>query len=97
MHKIFRYPKLSEAPKGSPAKSFGTVRQKTIDKKSCYPPPPLLSIKFFDFRNFLKQKGSSAKIFGTVRQEIPRTKFFSPVRQKFFIKSMIPPPPPSYA
>ena len=59
--------------KGSPMKFFGTVRQQIFDGKSRYylppptppPPPSLLSIKFFETRNFLKQKGSSTKWFGS--------------------------------
>ena len=34
MHKIFRYPKFSETPEGSPATFFGTVRQTIFDSKS---------------------------------------------------------------
>ena len=34
MHEKFRYQKFSETRKGSPTKFFGTVRQKTIDRKS---------------------------------------------------------------
>ena len=65
-HKIFRYQKFSETPKVSPTKFFGTVRQNNFDGKSWYP-PPLLSLTFFDTRDFLK--GSSTKFFGTVRQK----------------------------
>ena len=54
-HKIFRYQKFSETPKGSPTKFFGTVRQNNFDGKSWYP-PPLLSLTFFDNRNFPKNR-----------------------------------------
>ena len=59
MHKNFPYLKFSEAQKGSPKNFVGTVRQKFVDRKSCYPPPPslsLLSIKIFNTGNFLKHR-----------------------------------------
>ena len=43
---------FSETPNCSPMKYFGTVRQKLFDGKSWYPPPPLLSIKFFSLSEF---------------------------------------------
>ena len=39
IHKIFQYQEFSETQKGSPMKFCGTVRQKILDRKSCYPPP----------------------------------------------------------
>ena len=53
MHKKFRYQKFSEAQKGFLTKFFGTARQKTFDRKSGYQD---LCIKFFDTRNFLKNR-----------------------------------------
>ena len=58
--------------KGSPTKFFSTVRQTFFDGKSWYSllPSPLLSISFFDTRNFLKQRRVPPRsIFGTVRQQ----------------------------
>ena len=71
-HKIFRYPKLVTHWR-FPLRNFsGTVRQTFFDGKSWYSllPSPLLSISFFDTRNFLKQKRVPLRsIFGTVRQQ----------------------------
>ena len=51
---------------GSSVKSFGTVRQKIIDKKSWYSFYP----KKFWYQNLSEtQKGSPMNIFGTVRQK----------------------------
>ena len=54
-NKNFPYPKLSETQKGSSTNWFGTVRQNNFYGKSWYP-PPLLSLTFFDTRNFQKHR-----------------------------------------
>ena len=38
MHRVFRYPKVSETQTGSSTKFFGTMRRKCFVKKSCHPP-----------------------------------------------------------
>ena len=53
-------PEISEAPKGSFTKFFGTVRQKIFDGNLWY---PLLCIKFFDTPNFLKHWRDAHEIF----------------------------------
>ena len=57
IHKILilRYQIFSEAQKVSPTKFFGTVRQQIFDGKS-WCPLFLLSLTFFDARNFLKHR-----------------------------------------
>ena len=56
MHKIFRYPKFSETLKGCPRNILALWDQKSStenrDTPSSLPPPPLLSIIFFDTRFF---------------------------------------------
>ena len=80
MHKIFRYQKYSETPKGSTTKFFGTVRQKNFDGKSWYP-PPLLSLTFFDTRDFLKHR------------KVPRRNFSALWDKKFCRRKLDTPPP----
>ena len=53
--KIFRYPKLVTQSRVPPRKLWA-LWDKTIDRKSWYFLHPLLSIKFFDTRKFLKCK-----------------------------------------
>ena len=64
-YKIFRYPIFSETQKGSSTKWFGTVRQNNFDGKSWFP-PPLLSLTFFDTRNFLKHRKVPRWIFSAL-------------------------------
>ena len=61
MHENFPNPKFLENHKGSPTMFFGTVRMKIFDWKSSY--PPLLSMKFFHDRNFLRLKEVPHKDF----------------------------------
>ena len=65
MHKIFRYPIYSESQKGSPTNFFGTVRPKLWQKIVIHP-PLLLSITFFDTRNFLKHRRVPLRNFWTL-------------------------------
>ena len=86
---IFRYQKCSEKQKGSSTKFFGTVRQKFWHKIVILPPsssPPLLSIKFFDTRNFAKHRRFPLRsFFGTLRQQIfNRKSWYSPLWHKIF-------------
>ena len=53
-------PEISETPKGSFTKFFGTVRQKTFDGNLWY---PLLCIKLFDTPIFLKHWRDAHEIF----------------------------------
>ena len=53
-------PEISETPKGSFTKFFGTVKQKIFDGNLWY---PLLCIKFFDTPNFLKHWRDAHEIF----------------------------------
>ena len=55
IYKFFRSQKFSETQKGSSTKWFGTARQNNFDGKSWFS-PPLLSLTFFDTRNFLKHR-----------------------------------------
>ena len=61
------------------------MRQKKIDKKSWYSPPPLIH-KLFRYQKFCEtKKGSTTKFFGTVRQQIfCRKSWFSLLGIKFF-------------
>ena len=61
MHKIFPNPNFLETKNGSPTMFFGTVRLKIFDWKSWY--PPLLSMSFFQKRNFLRLKEVPHKDF----------------------------------
>ena len=56
---------FSEKHKGSPAKVFGTVRQK-LWHKIVIQPPLLLSIKIFDTRRFLKHRRVPLRNFWTL-------------------------------
>ena len=88
IHKIFRYQEVSETQKGSPTKFFGTVRQQISDGKLWHslPSSPILSMKFFDTRNFLKHSSISlTKFFGTVRQKkFDRKSWYAPLVHKIF-------------
>ena len=53
-------PEISETPKGSFTKFFGSVRQKIFDGNLWY---PLLCIKFFDTPNFMKHWRDAHEIF----------------------------------
>ena len=54
-HKIFRYQKFSETQiRGVPLRKFSALWDKKILTENR--DPPLLSIKFFDTRNFLKHR-----------------------------------------
>ena len=67
-------PRIRDTLKGSPTKSFGTVRQKksltenrdTPSLPPPPPPPPLLSIKFFDTRNFVKHRRVTLRSFSAL-------------------------------
>ena len=80
--------KLSETQKGSSTNWFGTVRQKFWHKIVILPPssPPLLSINFFDTRNFAKHRRFPLRsFFGTLRQQIfYRKSWYSPLWHKIF-------------
>ena len=71
-HKIFRYPKLVTHWR-FPLRNFSALWDRHFfDGKSWYSllPSPLLSISFFDTRNFLKQRRVPLRsIFGTVGQQ----------------------------
>ena len=62
--------------------------KKILDIKSWYslPPSPLLSIKFFDTRNFAKHRRFPLRsFFGTLRQQIfNRKSWYSPLWHKIF-------------
>ena len=65
-----------ETQKGSPTKSFGTVRQLFFCRKLWY---PLLGIKFFDTRIFLEhRKVPTPKVSSTVRQKKLSVNFDTP-------------------
>ena len=81
IHKIFRYQEYSETQKGSPTKFLGTVRQKIVYTKSCYPPTPPPPrdwkswypphTKNFSIPKILSnQEGSTTKFFGKMRWKI---------------------------
>ena len=55
MHEKFRRQNFFETRKGPPTKIFGTETKK-IPTENRDTPPPLLSIKFFDTRSFLKHR-----------------------------------------
>ena len=62
----FLIPEIKETLKGSPTKFFGT-ETKNFDGKSWYSlPPPLLSIKFFDTRNFAKHRRVPLRSFSVL-------------------------------
>ena len=64
----FSIPKFSQKQKDSPPQFFGTVRQKSFDGKSLYP-PPLIHI-FFWFQKFSeKQNGPLTKFFVSVLRD----------------------------
>ena len=72
-----------------PTKCFGTVRPKIFDWKSWYsllPPPPLLSIIFFDTRFFwyTDQKGSPTKFFSTETKKIDTKSWDKSLKHKIF-------------
>ena len=85
MHKIFRYPRFSETPKGSPRISFGTVRQKISDGKIWYP-TTLLSIIFFHARNFLKHKSVPLRSFSALwdKKVLKEKRDTPPIMHKIF-------------
>ena len=60
IHKVFRYLKLSETLKGCPNKFFGTMRSKIFAEKTWY---PLLYMKLFDTRTYLKHWTAAHKKF----------------------------------
>ena len=68
MHQNIGYQNFFETQKGSPAKFFGTVRQKISDRKSWY---PLLMQKNFRYPKFSDTPNCSpTKFVDTVRQKI---------------------------
>ena len=65
MRKFFENWFHSETQKDSPTKTLGFVRQKPW-QKSVIQPPLLLSIKFFDTRNFLKHRRVALRTFSVL-------------------------------
>ena len=70
-HKFFSIPENFRKTEGFLYKAFrfGPVRQKISTKPRC---PPILCMKIFDKRSFLKPKCSPMKYFGTERQKLRR-------------------------
>ena len=54
MQKLFRCQKFSGIKKCFSTKCFSTVRQRSVDRNLSEAPPPPLSLKFFDTRNFME-------------------------------------------
>ena len=98
IQKNFWYPKFSETKEGSPTKLFSTVRQRLWQKVVIHP-PRLLSITFFDTRNFLKHRKVPLRHFSILwdkkfDRNTPRSslihKFFPYPKFSFLKARMVP-------
>ena len=84
--KHFSIPEISETLRGSPTKYFGTVRQKN-SKENLDTPPSLLSINFFDTRNFVKHSTEKFpyEVFRYCEtKKIDRKSWHYPLKHKIF-------------
>ena len=82
MHQNFRCQSFFETQKGSPTKFFAPVRQKNFDKTMM---PPLLCIKNFDTRIFLKRRRIPLRNFWALwDKKIQRRIVISPSYAKTF-------------
>ena len=80
----FSIPEISETLKGSPAKVFGTLKQKNSTEDRDTPPP--FMHENFQYYNFSQtRERSPTKFFGTVRQIIiDRKSWYTPLMHKIF-------------
>ena len=67
IHKFFRYQKFSETKKGSPTKYFRYCETTIFFLENC--DIPLLGIKFFDTRNFLRHRRFPRRNFSELWDE----------------------------
>ena len=66
MHKIFRYPKVSETLKGGYPRNFSALWDQNFSIENRDTPPPLLSIKYFSLREFSKTEWFPGEVFSVL-------------------------------
>ena len=82
IHKFFRYQKFSETKKGSPTKYFRYCETTIFFIENC--DFPLLGIKFFDIRNFLRHRRFPRRNFSNCETKYFRRKIVILLCIRFF-------------
>ena len=84
-HKIFQYPKHTDTQPGLLRSDSVLWGKKNLDGNTWYP-PTLLSLTFFDTKNFVNHRSfPRSKFSGTVRQQtFHRNSWYSTYRHKFY-------------